>query len=172
MSTFAPYGERSWLFEARDNTQDHDWRSLYRETADSRLSLGLANRKRIWNLIDALIPLLQLHTGSGQSSLPKIHRWEEAAGELRPVDLRPIQLPPIDLPPTTNEEDFIDEVITYSFEHFDEFCRLLDDHSFGTGCRAMQSVAVSLPTLLLPFEVLLHQPGRHKIPLGDSSLGK
>lgn len=46
-SRFTAGGERSWLFEALDAHENVDWRSLYRKTNESRLTLGLQNRKRI-----------------------------------------------------------------------------------------------------------------------------
>ncbi|CAH0023512.1 unnamed protein product [Clonostachys rhizophaga] len=46
-SRFTAGGERSWLFEALDAEESIDWRSLYLKTNESRLTLGLRNRKRI-----------------------------------------------------------------------------------------------------------------------------
>ncbi|KAK4140734.1 uncharacterized protein C8A04DRAFT_14664 [Dichotomopilus funicola] len=61
-----PAAERSWFFEARDAHQERrgesfDWRYLYRRTAASRLPLGLRNRERIWELLQGVVPLLELH---------------------------------------------------------------------------------------------------------------
>ncbi|CAI6046812.1 unnamed protein product [Clonostachys chloroleuca] len=44
---FTTGGERSWLFEALNTHETIDWRSLYLKTNESRLTLGLRNRKRI-----------------------------------------------------------------------------------------------------------------------------
>jgi hypothetical protein len=58
-SRFTAGGERSWLFEALDADEAIDWRSLFLKTNEARLTLGLRNRKRIWNIIAKLAPYLR-----------------------------------------------------------------------------------------------------------------
>lgn len=86
--THTRIGERSWLFEARDyRTARVDWRWLYRQTASSRLEPGLLNRKRIWDLVGRLRPVLGLYQGPiMESSEEASYSWVGAAAELYDLD--------------------------------------------------------------------------------------
>ncbi|TDZ14321.1 hypothetical protein Cob_v012750 [Colletotrichum orbiculare MAFF 240422] len=70
-SRFAGDSARSWLFEARNNTQFRDWRWLYRRTSDARIGLGLQNRVRVWKLAQRIVDMLDF-------------RWVDT-GEVRQV---------------------------------------------------------------------------------------
>ena len=59
-SQFKRAGDRSWLFEAYSPSPPPDWRSLFRRTADSRLTPALRNRKRVWGLIMRLKQVMDL----------------------------------------------------------------------------------------------------------------
>ncbi len=62
-SRFGEASDRSWFFEV-EGRKGHgkDWRWLYHRTAHARLGDGLRNRKRIWGVIQHMVPLLGLQS--------------------------------------------------------------------------------------------------------------
>lgn len=58
--------DRSWLCEVCGE-RCLDWRWLYRQTHDSRLSPALSNRRHVWTLIEHVAKILELQ-GHGLSS--------------------------------------------------------------------------------------------------------
>ncbi|TDZ10344.1 hypothetical protein C8034_v012152 [Colletotrichum sidae] len=84
-SRFAGDSERSWLFEARNNTQFRDWRWLYRRTSDARIGLGLQNRVRVWKLAQRIVDMLDFRwvdTGATSSAIPDTSRSIHVSGDL------------------------------------------------------------------------------------------
>ena len=93
-SRFKPNGSRSWLFETRDGNKPKDWRWLYHCTNDSHITPALANRKRVWKLVQPLQEVLSLHSiKSFGSALPQSNlanlRWKEVAADVR-KEIRPL----------------------------------------------------------------------------------
>ncbi|VUC36982.1 unnamed protein product [Clonostachys rosea] len=90
-SRFYHSTERSWIFEALDPRRPvGDWRSLYRQTVTiGYLPIELQNRKRLWGLIDKLVPLLELSLFPVEDSI-RVERgdsmilWNTAAANIEP----------------------------------------------------------------------------------------
>lgn len=74
-SRFAGAGERGWFYEFHERHShrpwEADWRWIYRGTVHKRLSPGLRNRARIWELILGLIPILNLGWADLPDPLPQ-----------------------------------------------------------------------------------------------------
>jgi hypothetical protein len=70
LSRFRRDADRPWLFEARRPGAVRDYRWLYRLTAPGRLSPGLRKRKRVWDLVQLLVPLLELRFDEYPTELP------------------------------------------------------------------------------------------------------
>ncbi|KAL2145685.1 hypothetical protein VTI28DRAFT_6560 [Corynascus sepedonium] len=68
-SRFKTSTDRSWFFEARECSL-RDWRWLYRRTTDARISPGLQNRRRIWELLQGVLDALALSWNELPFDLP------------------------------------------------------------------------------------------------------
>jgi len=66
-SRFELNSDRSFLFEKRNSRDVTDWRRLYELTSQASSSLGLQNRRRIWNLIEPLTNIISLRLAEGST---------------------------------------------------------------------------------------------------------
>ncbi|KAJ5715808.1 uncharacterized protein N7483_012989 [Penicillium malachiteum] len=57
--------DRAFLVEKRNVAETRDWLALYRNTTYSQSPPGLKNRRRIWDLIENIVPLLSLSSIEG-----------------------------------------------------------------------------------------------------------
>ncbi|KAH0550938.1 hypothetical protein GP486_007698 [Trichoglossum hirsutum] len=87
-SRFEAGHDRDFIFEKRNNKESRDWITLYRMTNHARLPPGLKNRRRVWELIRAIINLLRLRLDDALES-SRMHlgadglRWSEVAGDVK-----------------------------------------------------------------------------------------
>ncbi|KAH6624073.1 hypothetical protein B0J18DRAFT_427196 [Chaetomium sp. MPI-SDFR-AT-0129] len=90
-SRFAEAGERSWFYEVRERhgqrPWEADWRWIYRRTGYTRLSPGLRNRARIWELILGLVPVLNLGWADLPDPLPQSWQVPPKPAEKGDADL-------------------------------------------------------------------------------------
>ncbi|KAK4141964.1 uncharacterized protein C8A04DRAFT_38624 [Dichotomopilus funicola] len=128
VSRFKGNSDRSWLSEVHAHdarpkrTSPPDWRWLYRCTTNAHRMPGLQNRKRIWSLIQGIIPLLAL-------------RWNEVPCPLPTPWQRPSE--------TTDKEEAQDPswafVGGFISHESNEFCQL------GKAGRRLHSERVVVP---------------------------
>ncbi|KAJ6025001.1 hypothetical protein N7540_005798 [Penicillium herquei] len=67
-SRFELGGDRAFLFEKRNVPEPRDWLSMYRKTTYSQSPPGLKNRRRIWGLLESIVPLLNLSSAGGHEN--------------------------------------------------------------------------------------------------------
>lgn len=115
-SIFKTSTDRSWFFEARGYSL-RDWRWLYRRTTDARISPGLQNRRRIWELLQGVLDALTLS-------------WNEL-----PFDLPAMWSPDSVLRQTNHRAEAIGDLWS------DEHPRNFDPHEGCLSCRT-QKIAV------------------------------
>ena len=95
-SRFQPRFELDFIFEAKENRERLDWRAIYFRVAKALPgSLGLQNRKRIWNLIRSPLSELVCMCWSGDlaphpsDATEDQGRWRKVCGNLQPLVERP-----------------------------------------------------------------------------------
>ncbi|KAL2196713.1 hypothetical protein P885DRAFT_69204 [Corynascus similis CBS 632.67] len=130
-SRFKTSTDRSWFFEARGYSL-RDWRWLYRRTTDARISPGLQNRRRIWELLQGVLDALTLS-------------WNEL-----PFDL-PAMWSPDSVPRQTNHRA---EAIGDLWS--DEHPRNFDPHE---GCLSCRTQKIAVPDTLRCLSVYIQNLG-------------
>lgn len=85
-SRFEPGNDRDFFFEKRNTREHRDWAALYEQTKVDNCPPRLKNRRRIWTLIQAIVPTLKLqengHFGISRRKLFINARWIEVAGKI------------------------------------------------------------------------------------------